>query len=109
MTRPGCLRLQQEFRGFAFTLSKVGIPNCESNRRAALGRPPFLIFGLVIRNNENRLIKEQISGINSLYLHNSKYARVRDPRTKADSWTGKADAGRFSVDTKVGGEWKNLL
>ena len=28
---------------------------------------------------------------------------MRDPRTKADSWTGKAGAGMFSVDTKVGG------
>ena len=67
-------------------------------------RPPFLIFGLVIRNNENRLIKEQISGINSLYLHISKYARVRDPVPKFFSWIGKAGTGGFSVDGKVGGE-----
>lgn len=35
----------------------------------------------------------QISGINSLYLHNSKYARVRDPRPKADLLDRKGRCG----------------
>lgn len=31
------------------------------------------------------------------------------PGPRPTSWTGKAGAGRFSVDTKVGGEWKNFF
>lgn len=44
-----------------------------------------------------------------VYLYIKPTRACVNPAPRPISWTGKAGVGVFSVDGKVGGEWKNLL